>query len=186
MDSPKFALAIALFAAAAAAAAAEEYPTLKPGQWEMVTASAKSASATPIRSTICTDATVQKEMMEMGAGMRKDMCSKSEIRHDGNRYITDAICKIGESKITSHSVMTMLGDNGYRTEVHSTYDPPFMGMKDSTTTVEGKYVGPCKDGLKPGDYVGPTGQKMNLSGIASAKSAAPPAAAPASPAPAKK
>ena len=54
------------------------------------------------------------------------------------------ICKIGESKITSHSVMTMQGDTGYKTEVSATYDPPFMGMKDSTTTVEGKYVGPVQ------------------------------------------
>lgn len=174
MRSRTAALALILLAAAATAAAADEYPTLKAGQWEMLTSSSKSANNTPVRTTLCTDASVQKEMMEMGAGIRKDICSKADIRRDGNRYITDSVCKLGESKITSHSVMTMQGDNGYRTEVSATYDPPFMGMKDSATTVEGKYVGACKDGLQPGDFVTATGQKFNIKGIAEQKSAMPP------------
>jgi Protein of unknown function (DUF3617) len=186
MRTTSFAVAIVLFSAAASAA--DTYPTLKPGQWEMLTSTARAtAASTPIRSTLCIDASVQKEMMEMGAGMRKDMCSKTDIKREGNRYITDAVCKLGESKIVSHSVMTMQGDNGYKTDVTSTYEPPFMGMKESTTTVEGKYVGACKDGLQPGDYVGPTGQKVNISGMASQKSATPGAATtPVAPPPAKK
>jgi hypothetical protein len=160
--------AVAAVLAALPALAADDYPSLKPGQWEMTTTTAKGAAA-PVKATLCTDASVQKEMASMGAGMRREMCSKSDIRHDGNRYVTDSTCKLGETRINSHSVMAMQGDSAYRTEVSATYDPPFMGMKESTTTVEGRFVGPCRDGLQPGDYVTATGQKINMKGIADRK-----------------
>ena len=51
--------------------------------------------------------------------------------------------------------MTLTGDTGYHTEINATYDPPFMGMKESQTMLDGKYVGPCRDGLVPGDFITP-------------------------------
>jgi hypothetical protein len=93
--------------------------------------------------------------------------------------------------------MTLTGDTGYRTEISATYDPPFMGMKDSKSTIEGKYVGPCRDGLVPGDFIMPGGQKVNMKAMLDRKSAMPPPmpgtpkaapaapAAPKTPAPAK-
>ena len=50
-----------------------------------------------------------------------------------------------------------------------------MGMKDSMTTVEGKYTGPCRDGLTPGDVVTGNGQKFNMKAIANRAPANPPA-----------
>ena len=98
----------------------------------------------------------------MGEGMRRDMCSKADIRRDGGKFIGDSVCKIGPGTMTSHSVMTVQGDTAYKTVVSATYDPPFMGMTESTTTIEGRNVGPCRDGLEPGDVVTATGQKFNL------------------------
>jgi hypothetical protein len=160
-----------LFAACLAAPAlAQDYPKLKPGQWELTTSTVKAAAGSPpTRSTMCIDDAVQKEMMTMGAGMSKEMCTKNDMKRDGNRIIGSAECKIGESKIVSRSVMTMTGDTAYRTEITASYDPPFMGMKESQTTLEGKYVGPCRDGLVPGDFIGPNGQKFNLKGIGAMK-----------------
>jgi hypothetical protein len=105
----------------------------------------------------------------MGAGMSKEMCTKNEIRRDGARFVGSSECKIGDSRIMSHTVMTLNGDTGYKTEIRSTYEPPFMGMKESQTTLEGRYVGPCRDGLVPGDVITPGGQKLNLKGIGSGK-----------------
>jgi hypothetical protein len=175
---------LVLAAALAAPALAQDYPRLKAGQWELITSSSKAnAGAPPTRSTMCTDEAVQKEMMTMGAGMSKDMCTRNESKREGNRILGSAECKIGDSKIVSRSVMTLTGDTAYRTEINATYDPPFMGMKDSHTTLEGKYVGPCRDGLVPGDFVGPNGQKFNLKGIGAMKGQMPPPSAqPKSPA----
>ena len=154
-----FAVVLCLCASAALAA---EYPTLKPGQWEMKTTSDRPGSQ-PHSSTICFDAALQQEMVDMGNGMRKEMCSRSDIRRSGAQYITDAECRIGNSVVKSHAVMTMKGDASYRTVASATYDPPlFNGVSESKTVVEATWVGACRDGLVPGDIVTSTGQKFNM------------------------
>ena len=80
--------------------------------------------------------------------------------------------------MTSHSVMTVDGDTAYKTVVKATYDPPLAGMAESTTTIEGRNVGPCRDGLVPGDVVTATGQKFNLKSMANPPHAMPPATPP--------
>jgi hypothetical protein len=180
---------LCLFALAATLAlpcVAQDYPKLKSGQWELVTrmnAATAAGAPPPTRSTMCTDEALQKEMMSMGAGTTKEMCSKNETKREGNQIIGTAECKLGESKISSRSVMTLTGDTGYRTEITATYDPPVNGTRESRITLEGKYVGPCRDGLVPGDFIGPNGQKFNLKGIAAGKGQMPPPSAqPKSPA----
>ncbi|MCC6197303.1 MAG: DUF3617 family protein [Burkholderiales bacterium] len=166
-----------LAALAATAAGAQDYPRLKAGQWDMtITTSRAQSGSAPVKSTMCTDEALQKELVTMGVGMSREMCSKNEFRRDGARWIGNAVCKIGESKIASRSVMTPAGDTAYRTEINATYEPPFMGMKESQTTIEGKWTGPCRDGMAVGDFIGPSGQKLNIKGMAAA--AKPPAMPP--------
>ena len=155
-------VAVTAALAVAAPAAGVDYPTLKNGQWEMTTG-ASGPGAPPRKSTICLDASTQKSMIDMGAGMQKEMCTRMDMRRDGAKFITDAECKIGNSVIKSHGVMTMTGDTAYRTETSATFDPPLAkDMKESKTVIEGKYLGPCRDGLLPGDMVTDTGQKINV------------------------
>jgi hypothetical protein len=163
-------------------AAAQDYPKLKPGQWDLTITTKAAPGAPSTKSSMCTDDAMQKEMMSMSGGMGREMCSKLDFRRDGARWVGNAECKIGESKIISRSVMTLTGDTGYHTEINAVYEPPFMGMKESQTMLDGKYVGPCRDGMVPGDFIGPTGQKFNVKGIASGKGAAMPSPQPARPA----
>ena len=144
------------------AAAADEYPVLKPGQWEMTTTTDRPG-AKPQASTICFDAALQKDMIEMGSGMRRELCSKSTLQRTGDRFVTDSECKLGNSVVKTHAVMTMKGDTAYRTEAETTYDPPmFNDLRRAKTVVEAKHVGACRDGLVPGDIVTAGGQKINL------------------------
>ena len=166
----------------AGAALAQEYPKLKSGQWELAITT-KSREAGPQKSTMCVDDALQREMMSMGAGMSREMCTKNEFKRDGARFVGSAECKIGESRIVSRSVMTLTGDTAYHTEINATYEPPFMGMKDSQTVLDGKYTGPCRDGMTPGDFIGPQGQKFNIRSVAAGKGAGTPAAPAAQPAP---
>jgi hypothetical protein len=171
-------------AALASAAFAQDYPKLKAGQWDVtITQTKAQPGAGPTKSTMCTDDALQKEMITMGVGMSREMCTKNEFRRDGARWVGNSICKIGESKIVSRSVMTLTNDTAYKTEITATYEPPFMGMKDSQTALEGKWTGPCRDGMVPGDFIGPSGQKFNMKGMASA---AKPPAPPPPPKPAPK
>ena len=162
----------------AGAALAQDYPKLKPGHWELTITASKANNAPPQKSTMCVDDAIQREMVSMGAGMSREMCTKNEFKRDGARFVGNAECKMGESRIISRSVMTLTGDTAYRTEINATYDRPFMGMKDSQTTLDGKYMGACPAGMAAGDFVGPNGQKFNIRGLA-AKGAAAPSSQPA-------
>lgn len=177
------ALPLLLVAAFALPALADDYPKLKAGQWELTTRMVAGPNTPPpTRTTMCTDEALQQEMLKMGAGTTREMCTKNDTRRDGNRIIGDAECRIGESKFTSHSVMTLTGDTGYRTEVTAVYDPPLNGTKQSQITLEGRYVGPCREGMVPGDFIAPNGQKFNIKGMGAGKGTAPaPSTQPKSP-----
>jgi len=163
--APAITPAAALLAAVLAAPpalAATEFPTLKSGQWEMTTTSS-AAPANARKTMVCLDASTQKQMLDMSQGMQKEMCTKMTMRRDGAKYITEAECRLGESVVRSRGVMTMLSDTAYRTEASATFDPPInKDLKESKTTVEGKFLGPCRDGMQPGDMLMPNGQKINL------------------------
>ena len=153
-----FALALAL---ATWPALAQDFPKLKPGLWEMER-SAERGAQHPNRMTMCLDDTVQKEMFDMGAGAMKGMCSKHEFRMTGNRGTGDFVCDFGGSRMHSKSTMQMTGNTGYRTEIRTTYDPPFMGQSESTTILTARHVGACKPGQRPGDMILPNGQTLNV------------------------
>jgi hypothetical protein len=155
-------LALAALAVGSNGASADEYPVLKPGQWEMTTTTDRPG-ALPQTSTICFDAALQKAMIDIGSGMRKELCSKITVRRVGAQFVTDAECRFGNSTVKSHVVMTMRGDTAYRTEAETSYDPPlFNDLKRAKTVVEAKHVGACRDGLVPGDIVTAAGQKLNI------------------------
>jgi hypothetical protein len=167
--------AATLLQVAAATAGAADFPTLKAGQWEMTTTSSVAGSA-PRKTTICLDASTQKAMLDMSAGMQKEMCTRMDMRRDGDRFVTDAECRIGSSVVKSHGVMTMIGDSAYRTESSATFDPPFnKDLRETKTVIDGKYTGACAAGLKPGDVVTATGQKINLKDMQQRPPGPPPA-----------
>ena len=169
-----YAISFATLLLNAPVALAQDFPKLKPGQWEMTTSNSHGADAKPNKMTMCTDEAVQKQMMDMGKGMGRELCSKLDVRNEGGKYIGDSVCQVGPSTMTSHSVMTVQGDTAYKTVVSATYDPPMMGMKDANTTIEGKHTGACRDGLVPGDIVTADGRKFNIKSYANLPSAPPP------------
>ena len=95
---------------------------------------------------MCMDAAVQKEMMDMGMGTMKTMCTKNDIRREGNKVYGSAECKFGDSTMKSSSVTTFTGDTAYHTEVKSTYDPPMQGMPSANAVIDAKWTGACPAG----------------------------------------
>jgi hypothetical protein len=142
-------------------AAADDYPKLKPGLWEM-TRSTDDARQHPSTSTVCLDASVQKEMFDLGNGAMKGMCSKHDFRMAGGRATGDYVCDMGGSRMHSKSTMVMNGDTAYRTEIHTTYDPAFMGMTRLDTVLAARRLGPCKPGQRPGDMTMADGHSFNI------------------------
>ena len=156
------ALALGCAAALAAAGAlAIDFPTLKPGLWESALTREGAGQKAPTMK-MCMDASLQKEMMDAGMGTMKEMCSKNDIRREGNKVFGNAECKFGESTMKSSSVTTFTGDTAYHTEVKATYDPPMAGRASNTTVIDAKWTGPCPAGMQPGDVVLPDGRKINM------------------------
>lgn len=148
--------------AAAASATAEDFPRLKPGLWETTTSSTRQEGKAAQTTTICLDESVQQEMYRMSMGMMAGMCSKHDIRVKGATVTSDVVCDLGGTKMQSRAVMTLTGNAAYRTEAKATFDPPLMGTRESTTVIEGRNVGACKPGQKPGDVTLPGGRTLNL------------------------
>jgi hypothetical protein len=170
--SMRVALAV-LLTALASPTLGQDYPKLKSGLWEMERSSERATNQ-PNRMTMCLDDSVQKEMFDMGAGAMKGMCSKHDFKLSGNRGTGDFICDMGGSKMHSKSTMVMTGNTGYRTEIHTTYDPPFRGQTESTTVLTARHVGACKQGQRPGDMVMPNGQTLNMRDAMGGSKGAPP------------
>ena len=158
------AFALALFAANAPAL---DFPTMKSGLWESKVTREGTQQRTGV-TKICIDADVQKEMLDMGMGSMKSMCSKNDIRREGNKMFGEAECKLGESTMKSKSVTAFTGNTAYHTEVKASYDPPFMGKGTSTTVIDAKWTGPCPAGVKVGDVIMPDGKTINMRAMTAA------------------
>jgi len=165
---PRLFVAAQLIALCAAPVAAQDFPKLRSGLWEMATSSAR-APGIKTTSTLCLDASLQKDMVKMSTGMMAGMCSKAELKAVGSTFVGEAVCNFNGSTMKSKSVMTLKGDTSYRTEAHATFDPPFAGQSQTDTVIEGRHLGACKPGQQPGDLTTPTGQTINIRNVMNGK-----------------
>jgi hypothetical protein len=143
-------------------ARAVEMPTRKAGLWEMKMA--RTGSPAPDTTMQhCTDENTDKEMSTTFSPMAKEMCSKQDIQKTATGYVSDSVCKVGAMTITSHSETTGDFNSGYVVKITShTEGGPTAVPRDSTSTVEAKWLGACKPDQKPGDIVMPGGFKLNV------------------------
>jgi len=144
----------------ATSADAIDFPTMKAGLWESsITREGGQKMGT---TKMCMDAAVQKEMMDMGMGTMKTMCSKNDVRREGNKVYGNAECKFGDATMKSNSVTTFTGDTAYHSEIKSTTEPPMQGMPSGNTVIDAKWTGACPAGMQVGDVMLPNGQKVNM------------------------
>jgi hypothetical protein len=157
-----FCLGAALLAAVPAfGARADEMPVRKPGLWEMKIV--KTGSALPeMTMQHCTDETTDKQMSTAFSPVAKETCSKRDISKTATGYVSDSVCGAGGVTMTSHADITGDFNSAYtvKSTVHS--DKGAGGVHDITSTIEAKWLGPCKPDQKPGDIVMPGGFKMNI------------------------
>jgi Protein of unknown function (DUF3617) len=157
-----FVAAIGLLALLPAAEAlAVELPVRKAGLWEMKMV--RTAGSVPdMTMQHCTDATTDKQMSTSFSPGR-ETCSKQDIQKTATGYVSDSVCSVAGMTITSHAEITGDFNSAYtvKSTSHSQGGPANV-TRDSTTTVEAKWVGACKADQKPGDIVMPGGMKMNI------------------------
>ena len=84
---------------------AQDAPKRKPGLWEIVSSSDRSGSQ-PRTVKMCTDEKTADLFSQLGDRAGQKVCSKQDVQHQGARIITDTVCTIAQSQVTSHAVMT--------------------------------------------------------------------------------
>ena len=169
----------------ASAAMAQDMPPRKAGLWE-IKMTFEGRGTPPQTSHQCVDAETDKLMNSIGGGMRKDMCSKQEVKTVGGSIVVDSVCNIGGMTTTSQGVMTGDFNSAYTVKVTSKRQgsPPQAGPAETKMQIDAKWVGACKADQKPGDIIMAGGMKMNirdLQNMPGAPGGPPPAARPATP-----
>ena len=142
-------------------AVAVELPVRKAGLWEMKVLSGGSMPEMTMQQ--CTDETTDKDMSTAMSPMAKEMCSKQDIQKTATGYVSDSVCGIAGTTIKSKAEITGDFNSAYtvKSSSHSERGPSGV-PRDSTTTIEAKWLGACKPDQKPGDIVMPGGMKMNI------------------------
>ena len=143
-------------------AGAAEMPMRKAGLWEMKML--RNGSPVPdVTMQQCTDETIDKEMSTTFSPLAKETCSKNDIQKTATGYVADSVCSIAGVSMTSHSETTGDFNSAYtvKTTSHSQGGPAAV-PRDSTTTIEAKWLGACKPDQKPGDIMMPGGIKLNI------------------------
>ena len=147
---------------AAASANAEDLPIRKAGLWEMKIV--KTGTGLPdMTMQHCTDETTDKQMSTAFSPVAKEACSKRDIAKTATGYVSDSVCGVGGATVTSHADVTGDFNSAYtvKSTTHSDKGPASV-PRDVTSTIEAKWLGPCKPDQKPGDIVMPGGFKMNI------------------------
>ena len=158
-----FCLALPLLAFGTADdAGAVELPVRKAGLWEMKVV--RAGSPVPdMTMQHCTDETTDKMMSDTVSPVGKEMCSKQDIQKTATGYVSDSVCGVAGMSITSHAEIIGDFNSGYtvKSTSHSERGPAGV-PRDSTTTIEAKWLGACKPDQKAGDIMMPGGMKMNV------------------------
>ena len=162
-------LAVLVPAHAARAGAADEL-SRKPGLWEVKTSIA-NATARVVRQ--CIDAETDQMLQSVAGPFNAGACQRSDAQHAADATTIDFKCNVAGKPATAHSVVTGSLDDAYTMMVTAQSDGLPNGKM--VMSMDGKWLGPCAAGQKPGDVILSNGIKINILDIEKrSNSAAPP------------
>ena len=156
------AVALSIWLGGLLPAGADELPIRKPGLWEIKIKLTGGAAPTAMMRH-CTDESVDRKMSTMFNPLAPALCTKSSIQKERDLYTIDSSCSADDKIVKVHSDVSGDFQSSY-TVVTDTkiQDDPDSDPTLSSMTLEGKYLGSCKFGQKPGDVVMAGGLKVNI------------------------
>ena len=158
---PVFSALLVLILLPAPEAGAVEAPVRKAGLWEMKMV--RTGSPMPeMTMQHCTDESTDKAMSTGFAPEANDTCSKHDLQKTATGYASDSVCSIAGTSITSHTDIVGDYNSAYTVKSTSRSERPPSPPRDSTMTIEAKWLGACKADQKPGDIMMPGGFKLNI------------------------
>ena len=141
-----------VIAGSVASAAYMDAPKRKSGLWEIKMSNPHMKGGQTMHQ--CVD---QKSDDPMSNKMHegKMSCTKSDVRKEGDKIVAESVCKMDGTTATTRAVFTGKFDSAYKADIKSTYEPPMHGMRESSSTIEAKWLSACLPGQKPGDIIMP-------------------------------
>lgn len=161
-------LTLVLIASAFAvqAVAQPALPSRKPGLWQQTMSSGKPGQKpTPMVTTLCLDASVDKAVSIMGQGFGEKSCSSNSVTRAGAGYKFNSNCAFGGGgKIVTEGTVSGDFSSSYQVQMNSVVSgAPMAAMNGAAaTTIAAKWMGACPAGTKPGDMTMPGGIKVNM------------------------
>jgi len=150
-------------ALALGSAQAQEKFQRKSGLWELRRTS--TVTAGQVRTyQMCVDQASDNALSPLADGSPGEVCDVSKLQRNGDKLSIDAACKMPQSGAlgTTHAVVSGKFDSAYKVESKTKFEPPIRGHPESDAVLEAKWTGPCKPNQRPGDVIGPRGEKSNL------------------------
>jgi hypothetical protein len=154
-------IAVGLIAVPAIAADA---PARKSGLWEITSQASAGGQKMPgTTMQMC----IEQGRDDVSSDPReaRRQCSKMEVRRSGGQMTIDSVCKHERHTVTGRTVISGDLASNYRMENTSRFEPPMNGMQTMSSTMTGKWLGPCKPGQKHGSMVmqgmGPGGMNID-------------------------
>jgi hypothetical protein len=139
-------------------AASETPPHRKSGLWEIKTTVSNTSRS--FSAQTCIDQNSDDLWTQEADPDNQMTCSKTTLHKEGSNWVSESVCQVQSSIATTRAVFTGSFDSSYRVESKSTYTPPLMGIKEGTTVMDAKWLGPCKPGQTPGDIIVPEIEQM--------------------------
>ncbi len=137
-------------------AQADVPPSRKSGLWEVENRIQGLPAHGPMH--ICIDQKSDDLVRQRpDASRAKPDCSVVESRREaGGRMRIHTVCKV-DDQTTATTDAVLSGDfaSTYRSESRVRFTPPLDGRAEMSMVGQGRWLGPCKPGQKPGDVVLP-------------------------------
>src|SRR5690606_61028 len=130
------------------AALADALPKRKAGLWEATTTGGPLGTQTIEQ---CVDPATDDMLGVKEAEEMK--CTTPVITRNGSRFRVQFVCEDEGVKSSFDGNYLIPRDTEFSGEMKLRFDPPQAGMTGMETTQSGRWVGACRAGMKPGDFV---------------------------------
>lgn len=152
--------ALALAAAVPALAQPAELPQRRAGQWEI---RMNMPGRGDVEVQQCVDADTDRDMMQAGLNASRDMCSRFELRREGQGFVMESVCQFGQVRSSSRAVFSGDFQSTYSMRLTGTSEGGPGGRTETNVTQNARWVSAeCRSGLMPGDMLMPGGMRVNV------------------------
>lgn len=131
---------------------AADAPLRKSGLWEIRTETSVGGEKPPGPMTMQMCIDQRQDDMTTNPNSRdvRKRCSKLDTKRSGNTVTIDSVCTQDGHTASGHTVISGNLATDYRMENTTRFTPPLQGMQTMSSTMTGKWLGPCKAGQTHG------------------------------------